>query len=248
MEEVELMRGEELLVDGVQSEEVAADEAFFDVVNDDLPVEDLPLLARVSSLLFVSPRPLSIDTIAQATDATHEDVEVILAELANIYREEYHGFSLHQVGESYELRSSPKAASTIRRLIPARAKRLSRAAAETLAVIAYKQPVQRSEIEAIRGVDALPTLKTLLDAALIRVVGRDNSVGQPALYGTTTRFLERFGLRDLSELPTVRELSQLAAEPGEAVSEEANVDGTEDSEKEVFAGDGENENADAEAA
>ena len=97
-----------------------------------------------------------------------------------------------------------------------RSKRLSKAAAETLAIVAYRQPVQKAEIEAIRGVDAIQTVKTLLDAKLIRIVGRDTTPGTPALYGTTDVFLEKFGLADLSELPSVRELKELESEPDES--------------------------------
>ena len=179
----------------------------------------LSLIAKISAVLFVSPRPQTIDTFSKATGATAEEVETALHELACLYQEDLHGFSLVTVGDAYQLRTSPRAAKTIQALIPPRAKRLSRAAAETLAVIAYKQPVQRAEIESIRGVDALPTLKTLIESGLIRVVGRDSAAGQPALYGTTPKFLERFGLKDLSELPTVRELGQLSEDPGENNSE-----------------------------
>ena len=179
----------------------------------------LPLVAHVGALLFVSSKPISAETIAQAVGSEIGEVEKALAELELLFGEERFGFGLKQVAGSWQLRTSPLVTKTIQKLIPPRAKKLSKAAAETLAVVAYKQPVQRSEIEAIRGVDALPTLKTLLDAKLIRCVGRDDSVGQPAIYGTTQTFLEKFGLRDLSELPSIREIAQLASEPGEATSD-----------------------------
>lgn len=183
---------------------------------DEILEQRLPLRAIISALLFVSPKPLSIAALAEAAKAKAEDVEGAVEELKGIFQEELHGFSLAEVGGCLQFRTSPRAARSIQRMIPPKSRKLSRAAAETLAVVAYKQPVQRAEIEAIRGVDALPTLKTLLDARLIRIVGRSDSAGHPALYGTTQTFLEKFGLNDLSELPSVRELQQLTADPGEA--------------------------------
>ncbi|MFN8389198.1 MAG: SMC-Scp complex subunit ScpB [Bdellovibrionota bacterium] len=205
---VELSEGEGS-EDGDQSDgDLAADAAL------------LPLSAQLGSLLFVSPKPLTVETLAELTREQPEAVEIELERLKESFTEELHGFVLQEIAGAWQLRTVPGAARVVQRLIPPRARRLSRAAAETLAVIAYKQPVQRAEIEAIRGVDALPTLRTLIDARLIRIVGRESSPGQPALYGTTNVFLEKFGLRDLSELPTVREILELAKEPGEAVNEE----------------------------
>jgi len=181
---------------------------------------DPELVAQLGALLFVSTRPLDVETLADLTQSSSEDVEAALADLSKKLDEQALGFGLFEVGGSWQLRTGPQNATVVQRLIPPRARRLSRAAAETLAVVAYKQPVQRSEIEAIRGVDALPTLRTLLDARLIRIVGREASPGQPALYGTTTTFLEKFGLNDLADLPAVRELVELAEEPGEAEIED----------------------------
>jgi len=177
--------------------------------------EESSLSSQIGALLFVSIRPLSAEQLSELTKSEIEDVESALETLQSELTVERVGFSLYEVGGSWQLRTGPAHSNVVQRLIPPRARRLTRAAAETLAVIAYKQPVQRSEIESIRGVDALPTLRTLLDARLIRIVGRETTPGQPALYGTTTTFLEKFGLRDLAELPTIRELVELAHEPGE---------------------------------
>ena len=177
--------------------------------------EVLSLSATVSSLLFVSPKPLSAKRIARALNKKTAEIEEVLESLRELYQEEVYGFSLQEVSGAWQLRTSDAAAESIKKLYPAKDKKLSRASAETLAVIAYKQPVPRSEIEAIRGVDALPTLKTLLDAQLIRIIGHENTAGQPALYGTTKKFLEKFGLKDLASLPQTKELEELALEPGE---------------------------------
>lgn len=179
----------------------------------------LPLGAIVSAIVFSAPKPLSLAQLEEATGEKAEVLEAVLANLKSLYQEETHGFTLCEVANGYQFRTSRRASGAITKLHAPKTKKLSRAAAETLAVIAYKQPVQRSEIEAIRGVDVLPTLKTLLEAKLIRMIGHDDAVGQPAIYGTTNLFLERFGLRDLSELPSIRELDYLAEEPGEAESE-----------------------------
>ena len=185
--------------------------------GDSSSTKRLALNARISSLLFVAVKPLSVEQLAEASGARAERVEKALEEICDYFVDEIHGFSLKNAAGKWQLRTTCAASTYIHRLIPKTARKLSKAAAETLAVIAYKQPVQRAEIEAIRGVDALPTLKTLIDAKLIRIVGREQTAGQPALYGTTNTFLEKFGLSDLSQLPSAKELSQFLDEPGDVV-------------------------------
>lgn len=195
-------------VELVDSQEVSAA-----VEEENTAEQTLPLSARVGCLLFVATNPITPETIAKATGAELEEVITCLEELQKEFIEEKFGFGLIPIGDAWQLRTSAALQKTINKIIPAKAKKLSRAAAETLSIVAYRQPVQRAEIEAIRGVDAMQTVKTLLDARLIRIVGRESSAGQPALYGTTDKFLEKFGLSDLSELPTVRELQELEEEP-----------------------------------
>ena len=205
-----------------------------ELADEELGIEDatpIAITAKLCSLLFVAPKPLTAEVLAEAAREDIEETEAALLEIQGFFSDDVHGFSLEEVMGGYQFRTAPSVASTLKRLIPARAKRLSRAAAETLAVIAYKQPVQRAEIEAIRGVDALPTLKTLLDAKLVRIIGREDTVGQPALYGTTPAFLEKFGLNDLSELPSIREIEELSTEPGEG-SEIIEVDESSESDDE----------------
>ena len=185
-------------------------------VDNELEVEDnVALSAKVSCLLFVATNPITAEALAKACSVELEEVLECLEALQKEFTEEKFGFSLCPIGDAWQLRTSASLQKTINKIIPAKAKKLSRAAAETLSIIAYRQPVQRAEIEAIRGVDAMQTIKTLLDARLIRIVGRENTAGHPALYGTTDKFLEKFGLSDLSELPTVRELQELEEEPQE---------------------------------
>lgn len=182
--------------------------------------EPLNLQASVVSLLFVSSRPLTLKTLSNVTGAAPEELKMEIEKISSKYSNQEDGFSLYEVAGGYQFRSAPESSELIRRLIPAKAKRLSRAAAETLAIIAYKQPVQKAEIEAIRGVDASPTLKTLLEMRLIRPIGHDQSIGHPSLFGTTSTFLEMFGLADLSELPSVQELEKIFTDPGESDEEE----------------------------
>ena len=191
-------------------------------------IAPVSLRESVSSLLFLAPRPLNSLQLAEYCDVSPESIDEILPLIQSEVASLEIGFELIEVGGAWQFRTRPSCSKVVTKLIPPRARKLSKAAAETLAVVAYKQPVPRSEIEAIRGVDALPTLKTLLDARLIRVIGRDDSVGQPALYGTTQTFLEKYGLRDLAELPTVREIVELTSEPGESAPDAPAAEERED--------------------
>lgn len=185
-------------------------------LNEGSELKNFSLQTKVSATLFSSARPISARKIADVLDREVGSIENALLSLIDVYDDEIHGFSLKEIAGKWQFRTAPGLASVVRRLYPSKGRRLSRAAAETLAVIAYKQPVHRADIESVRGVDALPTLKTLLDAKLVRVVGKEDSLGNPVLYGTTTVFLEKFGLRDLSELPSLTELERIEGDPGES--------------------------------
>jgi segregation and condensation protein B len=177
--------------------------------------EIISLKEMLMAFLFVSIKPIPFSELVSLTKSNIDEVNEAIELLEEEILEFDIGLELKNIGESYQLRTKPKLAKTLQRMITPKMKRLSKASAETLAVVAYKQPVSRAEIEAIRGVDALPTIKTLLDGRLVRIVGREDTPGSPALYGTTDFFLERFGLRDLSELPTIREVRELADEDSE---------------------------------
>ena len=165
--------------------------------DDELGYQPCSLGAKISALLFVSSRPLSVEALAEAANVRVESVEREIPKVQERFLEDIHGFSLVEIAGGWQFRTNPGAAPSIQRLIPKSARKLSRAAAETLAVIAYRQPVQRAEIETIRGVDALPTLKTLLDARLIRIVGRSDAAGACLLYTSPS---PRDGL--LSRMPS----------------------------------------------
>jgi segregation and condensation protein B len=138
------------------------------------------------------------------------DVVRTLAELGDEYARDERGFRLQQVAGGYQLRTTRGNAEFVKALLAQRPVRLTRASLETLAVIAYRQPVTRPEIEAIRGVDVDAVLTTLAERRLVRVLGRKDVVGRPLLYGTTPEFLETFGLKDLASLPTLEELGSSA--------------------------------------
>lgn len=179
------------------------------------------LKAVLEALLVASPEPL---TVARAREALGEEapepaaVRAALEELAAEYDSAGRGFELREVAGGFQLYTRREHAEWVRRLLARdRAERLSRAALETLAVIAYKQPIPRAEIERIRGVNVDGVLKTLLERGLIRVMGRMDAVGRPLLYGTTDEFLRHFGLRNLSELPKIEEFAVAREEAGGGV-------------------------------
>ncbi|MBE0446621.1 MAG: SMC-Scp complex subunit ScpB [Actinobacteria bacterium] len=156
----------------------------------------------IESLLFVSDQPLSAAKISQIVEVGEGEVVQILEDLANEYRRDDRGYQLRQVAGGYRLYSHAAYSPYIEKLLLSfDHRRLTQAALETLAIIAYKQPVTRVEIAAIRGVNSDGVVNTLLNRDLIRELGRQDTPGQPILYGTSTRFLEAFGLRGLDELP-----------------------------------------------
>ena len=168
------------------------------------PILSLEML--VESLLFVADEPASTGRLAEALEVTARQVERALASLEATYAGR--GLRLQRASNRVQLITAPEAAPYVERFLGLeRRTRLSHAALEALAIIAYRQPVTRSEIEAIRGVGSDSVLRTLLRAGLIEEVGRAPTVGRPILYGTTFALLQHFGLRSLDELPLLDELS-----------------------------------------
>jgi segregation and condensation protein B len=187
-------------------------------------------LPRVlEALLFASPKPLTLpelrSALKSAADSTQteaaaalaqsceEDVREALVALAAGYAETERGFTLSEGAAGWQLTSAADCALWVRQLFPEnRPARLSPPALETLAIIAYRQPLARSEVEAVRGVDAGGVIQTLLDRGLVRISGRAELPGRPLLYATTQLFLEHFGVKDVSELPAFAELRKVMAE------------------------------------
>ncbi|MBW2092554.1 MAG: SMC-Scp complex subunit ScpB [Deltaproteobacteria bacterium] len=168
------------------------------------------LKSIIEGLLFVSDTPLTPEKISSVTNGvSREKIQKTLDELVTEYEEMNRAFVLVYVAGGYQFRSRAELSAYILQLKKKAPARLSRAALETLSVIAYRQPVLRAEIEKIRGVDVGGTLKTLLERDLIRIVGRKDLPGRPMLYGTTKKFLEIFGLPNLEALPTLDEMESL---------------------------------------
>ena len=164
----------------------------------------------LEALLLASDAPLSVEKIRDVLpEAERDEINRQLAELVSEYEARNGGFHLCAVAGGYQFRTRPDFSAWIKKLKGARTQVLSPAAMETLAVVAYRQPVMKSEVDKIRGVDSSASVKGLLDKKIIRMVGRKDVPGKPMLYGTTKKFLEMFNLNDLSELPTLRELKEL---------------------------------------
>ncbi len=173
-------------------------------------------LAILEALIFASEVPLTLDRIAEIMPETEKkEIVTLLEELVHQHDVRAGGICLAEVAGGYQFRTRQDLASWIRKLKAARPAMLSPAALETLAVVAYRQPLVKSEIDRIRGVDASGALKGLLEKKLVRIVGRKDVPGKPIIYGTTKKFLEVFNLKDLSELPTLRELKDLQSNGGE---------------------------------
>jgi len=165
----------------------------------------------VESLLFAADKALTLKQLGDLlgeTELARVRAAVAAVELAH----ESRGFQLHQVAGGYQFRTNPENAQWVQKLLASKPVRLTRAQIETLAICSYRQPVTRPEIDEIRGVDSGGTLKTLLDRSLVRIVGKKEEPGRPILYGTTKEFLEFFNLRDLKDLPTLREFHELSEE------------------------------------
>lgn len=167
-------------------------------------------VAIIEALLFASETPLTAERVAEVLpDTDKKEMASLLTELARDYEQRGGGILLAEVAGGWQFRTRTEMAPWIRKLRAGRPAVLSPAAMETLAVIAYRQPLVKAEIDRIRGVDAGGTLKGLLEKKLVRIVGRKDVPGKPIIYGTTRKFLELFNLKDLTELPTLRELKDL---------------------------------------
>jgi segregation and condensation protein B len=170
------------------------------------------LQSALEALLFSSDQPLPLSLLSESLDTGADDVLAALKELDQESLARGAGVQVREIAGGWILVTAPEHAEWVGRLLRGKKRmRLSRAALETMAIIAYKQPVTKSEVEAIRGVDSTGVLATLLERNLVTIRGRSKVVGRPLLYGTTPEFLDYFGLRDLTELPRPEELRALVA-------------------------------------
>jgi segregation and condensation protein B len=176
----------------------------------------------VEALLFVSGEPLTTDRLVLVLEgASRAEVQEAVRALQEDYAADSRGLQIVEVAGGYQIATRVECAAWIKRLEKAKTgAKLSRSAMETLAIIAYKQPLVRAEIEQIRGVDTAGVLRTLLDRRLIRIIGRKDIPGRPIMYGSSKQFLQAFGLKDLSDLPALRDLKDLG-EPDQLVLPDA---------------------------
>jgi segregation and condensation protein B len=198
--------------------------------DEQLKLTDDSKIGLLEALLLASGDPLPISRIEELLGCTKDDVLALSESLKQSYVGEKRGLELVNVSSKLQLRTKALYAEYVRNLIAVKPRKLSQAALETLAVVAYQQPVVKSQVDKIRGVDVAPTIKTLMERKLIKILGYQASVGQPALYGTTEDFLSIFGLTSLAELPSLRDLKALVKEPGEALEVAENGEASDDGE------------------
>ena len=178
----------------------------------------------IESLLFVAEEPLGLDKLKSILETVEsKEIKAALQTLAERYESRGGGFSLYEVAGGWQLRSRPEYTPWIKRLLQPSPQRLSKPALETLAIVAYNQPIIRADIEHIRGVDCGGVLRQLMERKLIRVLGRKEIPGRPLIYATTKLFLETFGLKDLRDLPSPREIEEMVS----AMEENVGADGFE---------------------
>ena len=183
----------------------------------------------IESLIFAAESAISFERIFGALEGEEKAaVKAALSELIEDYRARAGGFYIEEVASGYQFRTNPEFAPWLRRFFKIGMQKISKAAMETLAVIAYKQPVTRGEIEGIRGVDSGGVLATLMEKRFIRIVGRKELPGRPVVYGTTKEFLETFELRDLSCLPSLKDLKKMEEEYAQEQGQQRAEDAVED--------------------
>jgi segregation and condensation protein B len=176
-------------------------------------LSDETLKAVIEGILYVAPEPVTLDAIVKSLDGEdRERVKAMLQALAEDYERAEHGIQIRQIAGGYKFSTKPEHHEVLRKFVKSLKPpiRLSKPALETLAVIAYRQPVTLPEIDAIRGVDCGGVIHTLLEKKLVVTAGRKNVVGRPILYRTSRDFLVHFGLKDVSELPSLKEFEEMA--------------------------------------
>lgn len=181
----------------------------------------------LEALLFVAEEPLPLSRLQEVlADEDPAATETSIRELALSLEDAGRGLMVQEIAGGFRLTTRPEANAWVQRLQVVKPARLSRAALETLAIIAYKQPITKAEVEAVRGVAVDGVIRTLLERDLIRMLGRKAEAGRPIVYGTSQGFLEHFGLKELGDLPSLREIDELiSASGGEAQPPPAEASG-----------------------
>jgi segregation and condensation protein B len=181
------------------------------------PPEPAVLAAAAEAVLFTAGDPIPFSRLRDLLSGPEEDdLRAALTLVQTRYARAGHGLRLVEIAGGWQLRTHPRYARWCARARAVKPLRLSRAALETLAIVAYEQPVTRAEVEQLRGVDPGAILRMLVERGVVRTLGHQNSPGRPLLYGTTPRFLEIFGLRDLGDLPTLKDLRELKEDDPQA--------------------------------
>lgn len=196
------------LLNGCQSEE---ENMTAESIRHQFSLDSDEMQGALEALLFVSHDPLSLEKLASVLEGVPKaSVKTAMQTLQAEYEKDGRGLKIVEVAGGYVMVTKPELGGYLKRLAKAKpTSKVSRSALETLAIISYKQPITRADIEKIRGVETSGVLRTLLDQKLIRIVGRQDIPGRPILYGTSKQFLLRFGLRDLRDLPPLKELKDL---------------------------------------
>lgn len=204
------------------SDTLADDQILEDSVESvmDVPVEtpspdsspdtrEVTVESVIEAVLFASDEPITLNKLGMVVELTGKQVRHAIAALNERYQNHGHAFRIETIAGGFQMLTLPGYESWLRKLVRARGdSKLSPAALETLAVVAYKQPAIRADIEAIRGVASGEILRSLMVKGLVKIVGRAEIIGRPMLYGTTRKFLEVFGLNSLKDLPTIEELKK----------------------------------------
>jgi segregation and condensation protein B len=173
-------------------------------------MEDKEIKAVLEAIFFIAGEPLSIDALKNILEMDSTEIERLVKELIADYTIKNNGLLIAEVAGGIQMVTNPACAPWVKKLLStAVPTKLSQPSLETLAIIAYKQPIIKAEIEAIRGVNSDGVVKTLLDRRLVKILGRKEVPGRPLMYGTTKEFLQYFGLKDLSELPTLKEFQEV---------------------------------------
>ncbi len=195
-------------------------------------MEDKDAKAVLESILFISGEPVTLDMLRKTVEIDKYNTERLLRELISDYSLRNTGLIIIEVADGFQMVTNPACSPWVKKLLSTSIpKKLTQSSLETIAIVAYKQPIIKAEIEAIRGVNSDGVVKTLLERRLIKILGRKEVPGRPLMYGTTGEFMQYFGLKDLSELPTLKEFEEVdIPEPPEAAPESSNDPGTPDDE------------------